>query len=165
MSPEQVRSPLELVTVQPLAPEPPAKRTSPVEEAPMETVPEVPASMVKLVAAVETEMAGVTPVKLKLPPREVKLAPETVKVLSRVAAPCKVKAPGVVVEPIVLMEESPEPKVLVVPAPVARVVLPEEVRVVKAPVPGVVAPMEGKLAAPVPAMFHWASVIATSAAA
>ena len=143
--PAQVRLPLVLVTVQPLTPEPPASKTSPVEEPAMETVPEVPASMVRLVAAVETAMAGAAPVKLRLPPREVKLAPETVKVLSRVVAPCKVRVPGVVVEPIVLMEESPEPKVLVVPAPVAKVVLPEEVKVEKAPVDAEVAPMAVEL--------------------
>lgn len=55
-------------------------------------------------------------------------------------APCKVKAPGVVVEPMVFTEAAPEPRVLVVEAPVPRVELPELVSVVKAPVPGVVAP-------------------------
>ncbi|MCX6754148.1 MAG: hypothetical protein NTV03_03790 [Candidatus Nomurabacteria bacterium] len=52
------------------------------------------------------------------------------KVLSRVVAPWKVSDPGVVVEPMVLLDEAPLPNVLVVLIPVARVVLPEEVIVV-----------------------------------
>jgi hypothetical protein len=76
---------------------------------------------------------------------------ERTKVLSSVVAPCKVKAPGVVVEPmvlileapppIVLVLEAPEPKVLVSEAPVPIVELPDEVNVVKAPVLGVPEPI------------------------
>jgi len=70
------------------------------------------------------------PVTVKFPPREVRLLPETVKVLSNVVAPCKVKVPGVVTEPIVFIDEAPVPKV----------VDPDDVNVVKAPVLGVVDP-------------------------
>ena len=78
--------------------------------------------------------------------------------------PCKVKVPGVVVEPIVLMEEAPEPKVLVVFMPVARVVLPEDVRVVKAPEPAVPAPIETKFATPASVTDQLLSVIETPVA-
>ncbi|KKT88533.1 MAG: hypothetical protein UW88_C0010G0009 [Candidatus Collierbacteria bacterium GW2011_GWD2_45_10] len=47
--------------------------------------------------------------------------PETVKVLSKVVAPCKVSVPGVVVEPMVFTDEAPVPKVLLP----AEVMLPE----------------------------------------
>ncbi len=75
-------------------------------------------------------------VPVPVPPRAVKA-----KVLSKVVAPCRVKVPGVEVDPMVLIEEAPEPKVLVRDAPVPIVDAPEEVRVEKAPVPGVVDPM------------------------
>ena len=65
MLPVQVKSPLLLVTVQPVAPEPPAKRTSPVEVPAMETVPLPLASRVKEVLVVEAEMAGEAPAKVK----------------------------------------------------------------------------------------------------
>src|SRR3989344_6721143 len=71
------------------------------------------------------------PENWRLPPRLVRLLPETVNVLSKVVAPWRVRVPGVVTEPMALIEE----------APVPRVVAPEEVRVVKAPVLGVVEPM------------------------
>ena len=90
------------------------------------------------------EIVGVivkaVPVTVRFPPKEVKLEPDTVKVLSRVVAPWNVRAPGVVTAPMVLTEEAPEPKVLVV-EPVAIVEAPLEVRVVKAPVPGVPEPI------------------------
>jgi hypothetical protein len=66
---------------------------------------------------------------------------DSTKVLSSVVAPCKVRAPGVVEEPMVLIEEAPLPKVLVVDEPVAKVELPEEVRLVNAPLAAVVAPI------------------------
>ena len=81
------------------------------------------------------------PENWRLPPRLVRLLPETVNVLSNVVAPWRVRVPGVVTEPMALMDEAPEPKVLVREEPVPRVVAPEEVRVVKAPVLGVVEPM------------------------
>lgn len=59
------------------------------------------------------------------------LAPVWEKELSKVVAPCRVKVPGVVTEPIVFIDE----------APVPIVELPEEVSVLKAPVLGVVEPM------------------------
>ena len=62
-------------------------------------------------------------------------APVWEKELSKVVAPCKVSAPGVVPEPMALIEDAPLPKVLVVPVPVAKVLLPLEVKVVKAPEP------------------------------
>jgi hypothetical protein len=87
------------------------------------------------VAVIKPEIVGVAvqevPVTVKFPPREVRLLPETVKVLSSVVAPCRVNDPGVIADPIELIED----------APVPRVVDPDEVRVVKAPVEGVVAPM------------------------
>src|SRR3989344_1381029 len=75
-------------------------------------------------------------------PVEKVLAPVWEKLLSSVVAPCNVSAPGVVAEPMVLIELAPAPKVLVVPAPVASVVLPVEARVSKVPPPEkVVAPV------------------------
>jgi len=109
----------------------------------------------------------VVPETVKLPPSEVRLLPLTVKVLSRVVAPCSVNAPGVEVEPIVLADEAPLPKVLVSDEPVPSVVAPLEVSVVKAPVEGVPAPIgvlliEAKTAAPAPLTDHCASVSARS---
>ena len=110
---------------------------------PPDTV-KVPLDVTPLVAVINPEMVGVAvqavPVTVKFPPRLVKLEPETVKVLSKVVAPWRVKAPGVVVEPMVLMELAPDPKVLVVEEPVANVVLPELVKVVKDPAPPVIEP-------------------------
>jgi hypothetical protein len=63
-------------------------------------------------------------VPVPAPPRA-----ERTRVLSSVVAPWRVNAPGVLVDPIVLTDEAPEPKVLV-EAPVPRVVEPEEVNVV-----------------------------------
>lgn len=60
------------------------------------------------------------------------IVPVTVRVLSRVVAPCKVKVP--VALPMVVEA-----------VPVAKVVVPEEVKVVKAPVPAVVAPIAVEL--------------------
>ena len=95
-------------------------------------------------AVISPDMVGVAvqvvPVTVRLPPSEVRNDPETVNVLSNVVAPCKVNAPGVVVEPMVLMEEAPEPHVLVVLEPVASVVFPDEVKVVKLPAPPVIEP-------------------------
>ena len=103
-----------------------------------------PLAVTPEVAVIRPEIVGVAvqavPVTVKFPPRLVKLEPETVKVLSRVVAPWRVKAPGVVVEPMVLMELAPDPKVLVVEEPVANVVLPELVKVVKDPAPPVIEP-------------------------
>ncbi len=102
-------------------------------------------------AVIRPEMVGVAvqaaPETVRLPPKVVRLFPETVKVLSNVVAPCRVKAPGVVAEPMAFTEDAPLPKVLVAPRPVAKVALPEEVKVVKAPAPGVVAPIEVKFPA------------------
>ena len=87
------------------------------------------------VAVMSPEIVGVAvhvvPVTVRFPPSEVKLAPETVNVLSSVVAPWRVRAPGVVIEPIVLADE----------AAVPRFVFPVELRVVNAPVKGVVAPI------------------------
>ena len=111
----------------------------------------VPFEVSPEVAVMSPEIVGVAvqavPVTVRFPPNVVRLEPETVKVLSKVVAPCKVRAPGVVAEPMVLIDEAPEPKVFVVLIPVAKVVLPEEVRVVNAPEPAVVIPMLVKLAA------------------
>ncbi len=111
-------------------------------------------------AVTNPEMVGVAvqavPVTVKLPPNEVRLLPETVKVLSSVVAPCRVKAPGVVTDPMVLIDDAPDPKVLVSDDPVPNVVAPEEVRVVKEPAPPEIAPVpavkDAKVAAPVPEM-------------
>ena len=53
--PAQVRLPLVLVTVQPLTPEPPASKTSPVETPPMETVP-APLALIVKFSSVPVEM-------------------------------------------------------------------------------------------------------------
>ena len=112
----------------------------------------VPLEVKPEVAVMSPEIVGVAvqavPVTVRFPPKEVRLLPDTVKVLSKLVAPRRVKAPGVVVEPMVLMDEAPEPKVLVVFIPVAKVVLPEEVIVVNAPVEGVVAPIVVPLIVP-----------------
>src|ERR1035437_1234095 len=96
------------------------------------------------VPVISPEIVGVAvqefPVTVKFPPKEVKLLPETVNVLSSVVAPCRVNAPGVPVEPIVFVDEAPLPKVLV-EAPVPNVVDPLEVKVENAPVEGVPAPI------------------------
>jgi hypothetical protein len=91
------------------------------------------------------------PVRLRFPPSVVRLFPDTVKVLSKVVAPWRVNAPGVVTDPIVFTEEAPPPivllseaplpKVLVSDAPVPMVELPLDVSVVNAPDPGVVLPI------------------------
>lgn len=95
----------------------------------------VPFEVKPNVAVISPEMVGVAvqavPVTVRFPPKEVKLAPETVKVLSKVVAPCKVNVPGVVTEPMVLIDD----------APVPMVEFPDEVRVVNAPVLGVVEPI------------------------
>ena len=96
-------------------------------------------------AVIRPEIVGVAvqvvPVTVRLPPKEVRFDPETVKVLSKVVAPWRVKAPGVEVDPMVLTEEAPLPKVLVRDEPVPMVDAPEEVRVVNAPVEGVPDPI------------------------
>ena len=97
--------------------------------------------------------ASSVPVVMSVAAPEMVTAP-VLKVLSNVVAPCRVKAPGVVTDPMVFTDEAPDPKVLVVLAPVAKVVLPEEVNVVNAPVPGVAAPMETKLARPAAVIFQ-----------
>jgi hypothetical protein len=110
------------------------------------------------------------PVTVKSPPKEVRLLPETVKVLSKVVAPCRVRVPvelpivvaAVPVEftkavpkmvvaplialvppdtPMVLAANVPVPKVLVREEPVPSVVAPDDVNVVKAPVLAVPDPM------------------------
>ena len=97
------------------------------------------------VMVTKPEIVGVAvqavPVTVRFPPREVKLLPETVRVLSKVVAPCRVKAPGVVVEPMILVDEAPAPRVLADEEPVPRVELPDEVRLVKAPLEGVPEPI------------------------
>ncbi len=100
-------------------------------------------------------------------------APVCENVLSSDVAPRSVKVPGVVVEPIVLMEDAPppivfvldapEPKVLVKEAPVPIVELPEEVRVVKAPVDVAVAPIAVELM-PVAVVLKFDEVIVRAVA-
>jgi hypothetical protein len=121
----------------------------------------VPLEVSPEVAVMSPEIVGVAvqdvPVTVRFPPRVVRPVPRREKVglevtFPRVKAvvlaspativdPRRVRVPGVVAEPIVLIEEAPLPKVLVRDDPVPRVVLPFEVRVVKAPVPGVPEPM------------------------
>jgi len=57
----QVKAPVELVTVQPLAPLPPAKRTSPVEDAPILIVPAFLASIVKFSSVPEDMVVKASP--------------------------------------------------------------------------------------------------------
>ena len=149
--PEVVVEVMEVVPkpVKAILPEVPVKFSAPVDKVkPLEAV-KVPVEVKPEVAVISPEIVGVAvqavPVTVKLPPKEVKLEPETVKVLSRVVAPCKVKAPGVVDDPIVLMEEAPDPRVLVLPVPVPRVVAPVEVRVVNDPPAPVTEPTATKL--------------------
>jgi len=125
------------VFTDPASPPSPKVKVLLAVKAPLAVSPEV--------AVIKPEIVGVAvqavPLTVKLPPRLVSLLPDTVKVLSKVVAPCKVKAPGVVVEPMVLTDEAPEPKVLVVEVPVPIVEFPDEVNVVNAPVLGVVDPI------------------------
>lgn len=61
--PSQLKAPA-VVMVQPVEPKPPAKLMLPVEVPAMLTAPEVPASRVILVPAVEAEIAGLAPEKV-----------------------------------------------------------------------------------------------------
>ena len=97
--PVQAKLPLLLVTVQPVLPEPPPRRISPVEVAPMEMVPVVPASMVRPVAAACTAMAvldtfsPLTAVAVSVPPETLpplKVPPDSVPPL--MVAPLMVEA-------------------------------------------------------------------------
>ena len=100
-----------------------------------------------------SKQSGVVPVPA--PPRA-----DRTKLLSSVVAPCRVRAPGVVVEPMVLMEEAPEPKVLVRELPVPMVEAPLLVRVLKAPVLAVPLPI-GPGAAKVAPLSELAFKLAT----
>jgi hypothetical protein len=97
------------------------------------------------------EIVGVAvhavPVTVRFPPREVRFDPDTVKVLSSVVAPWRVSAPGVVPEPMTLVDEEPAPIVLALDAPVPIVELPLEVSEVNAPLPWLVTPIVVKLPA------------------
>ena len=115
----------------------------------------VPLAVKPLVAVINPEIVGVAvqdvPVTVKFPPNVVNPVPNNVRVgfvvtlpsvmavvfadPATIVEPSKVKVPGVVADPIVFIDEAPLPNVLVVEAPVARVVFPEEVSVVKEPVP------------------------------
>src|SRR5215210_7703897 len=114
-----------------------------VKFCPPETV-RVPLEVRPEVAVISPEIVGVAvqavPVTVRLPPKVVKLLPETVKVLSSVVAPWRVRAPGVVTAPIVLIEDAPEPNVLVKDDPVPIVEAPLEVSVVNEPAPPVIDP-------------------------
>src|SRR5438105_6618914 len=74
---------------------------------PPETVT-APLEVNPALAVINPETVGVAvqtvPLTVRFPPKVVRLLPVRVKVLSRVVAPWRVKAPGVVVEPMVLME-------------------------------------------------------------
>ena len=87
------------------------------------SIPRVPVPVISMIVEFP---ASVTPVPLtvRFPPKEVRLFPDTVKVLSSVVAPWSVRAPGVVVDPMVLIDDEPEPNVLVFDAPVPRVAAP-----------------------------------------
>ncbi len=99
---------------------------------PPETV-RVPFDVSPDVAVISPEIVGVAvqvvPVTVRLPPSDVKLEPETVKVLSSVVAPWRVSVPGVVVEPMTVVDEAPAPMVLADDEPVPSVALPELARV------------------------------------
>src|SRR3989344_2554365 len=115
----------------------------------------VPVAVNPEVAVINPEIVGVAvqdvPVTVKSPPNVVNPVPNNVRVgfvvtlpsvmavvfadPATIVEPSKVKVPGVVADPIVFIDEAPLPNVLVVEAPVARVVFPEEVSVVKEPVP------------------------------
>ena len=107
------------------------------------------------VAVTSPEIVGVAvqavPVTVRFPPRDVRPVPSNVrvglvvtfpKVMAVVLAPpativdpSKVKVPGVVAAPMVLIDEAPEPNVFVSDEPVPIVDAPEDVRVVKDPAP------------------------------
>ena len=155
MSPEQVKFPVALKTVQPVESDPPARRilpvpwaamfTFPLETEPMLISPVVPASRLMAVAAVDTEMVGAVPVKVR--------AVEDVLMVSRLATPVRAPPVETLSPPLEMswkvpvafpMVVAPVPVVamLTADAPaVARLVMPLDERVVKAPVEVVVAPM------------------------
>jgi len=134
------------------------------------------------VAVINPEIVGVAvqavPVTVKLPPKVVRPVPSKVSVglvvtFPKVKAvvfappatmvePSNVKVPGVVDEPMVLIEEAPEPNVFVNDVPVPIVEAPEEVSVVKEPadVPPVMSVVKANclLAAPVVIVPKYASV-------
>src|SRR5665647_3116719 len=78
MVPLQARLPLPLLMVQPVEPLPPANKTLPAEMPPMETVPVVPASTVRLVAAAATAMAPLETVNPLMVPLTVNMPPTAV---------------------------------------------------------------------------------------
>lgn len=65
--PLQVKLPLELVTLQPVDPEPPPIRTSPVETLPIFIVPVPFASRLRVALSVAKEIDGLAPVRLIFP--------------------------------------------------------------------------------------------------
>jgi hypothetical protein len=146
--PVQTKLPFEFVTVHPVEPLPPAISTSPEVSRIKRPVAQVSAP--DLYDRVSGPNAGWIVLTVPFP---IVKTPEMEAVLSRVVAPCRVRAPGVVTEPIVFIDEAPAPNVLVVEAPVPMIESPLEERVVNAPVPWVVTPIEVKLPAagvPVP---------------
>lgn len=84
--PVQVKFPVAFSTVQPVAPDPPARLTLPVEVPAMFTAPVVPALRLISVAAVETEMVGAVEVNVN--------AVEETFIVSMLATP--VREPAVV---------------------------------------------------------------------
>jgi len=68
-----------------------------------------------------------------------------------IVEPKRVRVPGVVAEPIVLIDDAPDPNVLVSVAPVPMVDAPDEVRVVKEP--ALVPPVISEMKATVPDAF------------
>jgi hypothetical protein len=109
MLPEQVKSPVALVTVQPVEPEPPARRTSPVLIPPMDTVLAPLASMVSAPVpdiAVPETLSEFTAVALRVPPET--LPPDNVppEIVALFIVEVQAKAP---VELVTVQPVEPDP--------------------------------------------------------
>lgn len=110
--------PLELVTVQPVEEDPPAISTSPVDEPAITTLPLVPASKLILVPAVEAEIAGVAPAKVKAVEEKVlELMVEEKVTAAEVVAPRAVTAAKVSASVPVMVTVVPEAEMELIPAP------------------------------------------------
>jgi hypothetical protein len=137
------------------------------------------------VAVMSPEIVGVAvqavPVTVRFPPRVVSPVPSKVRVglvvtfprvntvvfaePATMVEPRRVRVPGVVAEPIVLIDDAPDPKVFVNDDPVPIVEAPEEVSVVKEPaLPEMGPAILANVAAPAAVTDQLLSVIETPVA-
>jgi len=122
--PAQVKSPVVLLIVQPVSVDPPAISTSPVEVPAIITLPVVPAFKLILVPAVEAEIAGEAPAKVKA---------AEVKVLVLMVEENVTASVVVAPRPVMVAKVSASVPVTVIVVPAANTVLIPEPAIVKAP--------------------------------